>query len=130
MLVGVLDHRGWVASGMRLWKRRPLQKVFGRERPMVFEADPAKARSRAEAEGRRRMAWAGKAGDGDAVVRVEDGFLRSRGLLIPKHPQITTGRLRAALPGCPSSHQPVALGSLWLPLVPAVQPWLHRGDQG
>jgi capsular polysaccharide export protein len=74
------DRRGWVASGMRLWKRRPLQKVFGRERPMVFEADPAKARSRAETEGRRRMAWAGKAGDGDAVVRVEDGFLRSRGL--------------------------------------------------
>ena len=58
---------------MRLWKRRPLQKVFGRERPMVFEADPAKARSRAETEGRRRMAWAGKAGDGDAVVRGEDG---------------------------------------------------------
>ena len=23
------DHRGWVASGMRLWKRQPLQRVFG-----------------------------------------------------------------------------------------------------
>ncbi|TNF20731.1 MAG: capsular polysaccharide biosynthesis protein [Rhodobacteraceae bacterium] len=74
------DHRGWVASGMRLWKRRPLQKVFGRVRPMVFEDDTAKARARAEAEDRRRMVWAGKAGDLDRVVRVEDGFLRSRGL--------------------------------------------------
>lgn len=74
------DHRGWVASGMRLWKRKPLQKVFGRVRPMVFEDDTGKARARAEAEDRRRMVWAGKAGDLDQVVRVEDGFLRSRGL--------------------------------------------------
>lgn len=74
------DHRGWVASGMRLWKRRPLQLVFGRTRPMVFEDDIAKARALAETQGRRRMVWAGKAGDLDEVVRVEDGFLRSRGL--------------------------------------------------
>ncbi|WP_417523752.1 capsular polysaccharide biosynthesis protein [Marinovum sp.] len=74
------DHRGWVASGMRLWKRRPLQQVFGRSRPMVFEDGTAKARGLAEAQGRRRMAWAGKAGELDDVVRVEDGFLRSRGL--------------------------------------------------
>lgn len=74
------DHRGWVASGMRLWKRKPLQKVFGRTRPMIFEDDTAKARTRAETQGRRRMAWAGKAGELDDVVRVEDGFLRSRGL--------------------------------------------------
>lgn len=74
------DCNGWVASGMRLWKRRPLQKVFGRVRPMVFEDDTAKARASAEAEDRRRMVWASKAGDLDRVVRVEDGFLRSRGL--------------------------------------------------
>lgn len=71
------DHRGWVASGMRMWKRRPLQQVFGRHTAMVFEDDPARAR----AMGRPWMVWAGKAqvGHGDAV-RVEDGFLRSRGL--------------------------------------------------
>lgn len=74
------DRRGWVASGMRLWKRRPLQNVFGRVRPIVFEDDTAKARLRAEAEERRRMVWASRAGDLDRVVRVEDGFLRSRGL--------------------------------------------------
>ncbi len=77
------DHRGWTASAMRLWKRKPLQRFFGSVKPVVFEDDPAKARS-----GHRRwMVWAGRAevGHGDAV-RIEDGFLRSRGLgaeLIP-----------------------------------------------
>ncbi|MCJ7874667.1 capsular polysaccharide biosynthesis protein [Phaeobacter sp. J2-8] len=74
------DQGGWVASGMRLWKRRPLQKVFGREKPMVFEDDTAKARQIATSRDRRRMVWAGKSGALDQVVRVEDGFLRSRGL--------------------------------------------------
>ncbi|WP_299648225.1 capsular polysaccharide biosynthesis protein [uncultured Tateyamaria sp.] len=77
------DHRGWVASGMRLWKRKPLQQVFGRFKPMRFEEDPARARML----GRPWMVWAGKADVGhEDAVRVEDGFLRSRGLgaeLIP-----------------------------------------------
>ena len=77
------DHKGWVASGMRLWKRRPLQKVFGRYTPMRFEEDPARARTL----DRPWMVWAGKAEVGhEDAVRVEDGFLRSRGLgaeLIP-----------------------------------------------
>ncbi|MEL7132389.1 MAG: capsular polysaccharide biosynthesis protein [Pseudomonadota bacterium] len=77
------DHRGWVASGMRLWKRRPLQKVFGRFTPMRFEETP----SRARALGRPWMVWAGQADVGhENAVQVEDGFLRSRGLgaeLIP-----------------------------------------------
>ncbi|MEL6450059.1 MAG: capsular polysaccharide biosynthesis protein [Pseudomonadota bacterium] len=71
------DHQGWVASGMRMWKRKPLQAVFGRHKAMVFEDDPAKAR----ATGRPWMVWAGKAQVGhEAAVKVEDGFLRSRGL--------------------------------------------------
>ncbi|WP_420011243.1 capsular polysaccharide biosynthesis protein [Tateyamaria sp.] len=77
------DHRGWVASGMRLWKRRPLQQVFGRYKPISFQDDPARAR----ASGKLWMVWAGKAQVGhESAVRVEDGFLRSRGLgaeLIP-----------------------------------------------
>ena len=77
------DHNGWVASGMRLWKRDPLQKAFGSAAPVLFEDDPAKAR----ATGRPWMVWAGKAALGHAdAQRVEDGFLRSRGLgaeLIP-----------------------------------------------
>ncbi|MDW3181303.1 capsular polysaccharide biosynthesis protein [Roseobacter sp.] len=71
------DQRGWVASGMRLWKRAPLQRFFGQHTPMIFEDQPAQAR----AMGRPWMVWAGKAevGHRDAL-RVEDGFLRSRGL--------------------------------------------------
>ncbi|MGB3246802.1 MAG: capsular polysaccharide biosynthesis protein [Sulfitobacter sp.] len=71
------DQAGWVASGMRLWKRRPLQQFFGSVKPVIFEDSPAKAR----ASGRPWMVWAGKAEVGHAdAVRVEDGFLRSRGL--------------------------------------------------
>jgi capsular polysaccharide export protein len=71
------DRNGWVASGMRLWKRGPLQKFYGQHKRMVFHDDPVKARQTE----RPWMVWAGKAeiGHHDAV-RVEDGFIRSRGL--------------------------------------------------
>lgn len=71
------DHRGWVASGMRLWKRAPLQQFYGQHKLVRFDDDPARARSL----NRPWMVWAGKAEAGyrDAL-RVEDGFLRSRGL--------------------------------------------------
>ncbi len=68
------DNRGWRAHGMRLWKRGPLQKVFGREKRVTF---------RGGANGRREMIWASKATaetDAAGIVRVEDGFLRSNGL--------------------------------------------------
>ncbi|MCA0938794.1 capsular polysaccharide biosynthesis protein [Salipiger pacificus] len=71
------DRQGWVASGMRLWKRGALQGFFGGQKGMVFAEGPA-AERKAQRTGRRRMGWAGKA-EGD-MVRVEDGFLRSRGL--------------------------------------------------
>ncbi|OBY24453.1 capsular polysaccharide biosynthesis protein [Leisingera sp. JC1] len=71
------DCRGWAASGMRLWKRKPLQKFFGAERRVLFTEDQGKA----QASGRRRMVWASKAAETHAdAARVEDGFLRSRGL--------------------------------------------------
>ncbi len=71
------DHQGWVASGMRMWKRKPLQQVFGRHKAMIFEDNPGSAR----ALNRPWMVWAGKAQVGhEDAVRVEDGFLRSRGL--------------------------------------------------
>lgn len=71
------DHKGWVASGMRLWKRGPLQKFYGQHQRMIFQDDPVKAR---QAE-RPWMVWAGKAEVGqDDAVRVEDGFIRSKGL--------------------------------------------------
>jgi capsular polysaccharide export protein len=72
------DRAGWVGSEMRLWKRRPLQQFFGREGRMTFDDDPKSA----QASDRRWMVWAGRAraGDHDGAVRIEDGFLRSRGL--------------------------------------------------
>ena len=72
------DHIGWNAQGMRLWKRKPLQQVFGRYAPVTFDK-PASPRP--------QMVWASRAQDAaHGVARVEDGFLRSRGLgadLIP-----------------------------------------------
>jgi capsular polysaccharide export protein len=76
------DRAGHVAVGMRAWKRRHLVQTFG---PMRFIDDPEKA----AADGRPVMVWAGR--ETPALVaacaaakrplhRVEDGFLRSRGL--------------------------------------------------
>lgn len=80
------DRAGWVARGMRLWKRQPLQGFFGKEHRVIFEDDAVKAQSIAAAKGRRQMVWASKGRPDEDAVRVEDGFLRSRGLgaeLIP-----------------------------------------------
>ncbi len=75
------DRAGWTAYGMRLWKRRPLQGFFGQQTPLRF-AGPGRAPGKG-----RAMVWASKAkGAPEGAVRVEDGFLRSRGLgadLIP-----------------------------------------------
>jgi capsular polysaccharide export protein len=78
------DRAGHVAVGMRLWKRAPLQKVFGRERRLRFVDDPVRALATARASGRGLLVWAGRDDPRlHAEVplrRVEDGFLRSRGL--------------------------------------------------
>ena len=68
------DHAGWDAHGMRLWKRKPLQRFFGRYAPVKFLD---------EIGTRKQMVWAGKttpALEAHGVARIEDGFLRSRGL--------------------------------------------------
>ncbi len=75
------DRKGHVAVGMRLWKRGRLQAVFGREVPLVFQDDPVRAV--AQAQGKGLLVWAGKEPVGlshPVIRRVEDGFLRSRGL--------------------------------------------------
>ncbi|WP_233495579.1 capsular polysaccharide biosynthesis protein [Rhodosalinus halophilus] len=75
------DRRGWVALGMRLWKRAPLQRTFGHERRMIFQDRADRAAERAARTGRRLMVWAGRAAEvPEGALRVEDGFLRSRGL--------------------------------------------------
>ncbi len=68
------DHAGWDAHGMRLWKRKPLQKFFGHFAPVRFTDQIGTG---------PQMVWAGKFTDtlrDHGVTRVEDGFLRSRGL--------------------------------------------------
>ena len=75
------DHRGWQAVGMRLWKRAPLQKVFGRYAPVRFAETP-----QADNPARTMLWGAGGQIAPEGAVRIEDGFLRSRGLgadLIP-----------------------------------------------
>ena len=74
------DRHGHVAVGMRLWKRRPLQRVFGTARPVLFARTAAKADRIATATGRRKLVWGMTQPDLSGVTRIEDGFLRSRGL--------------------------------------------------
>jgi len=78
------DHTGSVAMGMRLWKRGHLRRMFGR---ITF--DDKRAVQTAQAQGQPLLIWAGKLTDdlvNDAAAakvplhRVEDGFLRSKGL--------------------------------------------------
>ncbi|MGB0799938.1 MAG: capsular polysaccharide biosynthesis protein, partial [Planktomarina sp.] len=72
------DRHGWDAYGMRLWKRKSFQSFFGRQHPVRFEP-------KAPGPTRRSMVWGQKSAPVDAI-RVEDGFLRSKGLgaqLIP-----------------------------------------------
>jgi capsular polysaccharide export protein len=76
------DRRGYVATGMRLWKRRHLQGFYGRFHPLRFDGRAPLAR--AQAMERDVLAWGEKAAAlrnaGVAVRAVEDGFLRSKGL--------------------------------------------------
>lgn len=78
------DHRGYVASGMRLWKRRPLAQFFADGPAMIFDDNAARAAKGASEVERPLMVWAGKEQSAHQtrapLLRVEDGFLRSRGL--------------------------------------------------
>lgn len=68
------DRGGWTAGGMRLWKRKPLRRMFGQYGKVSFTDTPAPD------DPRPHMVWAAKADPDRPAVRVEDGFLRSRGL--------------------------------------------------
>lgn len=77
------DRAGYVAQGMRLWKRPRLAQVFGREKPLIFARSADIAIATARARNRPLLLWAGKepALPPDLpAFRCEDGFLRSRGL--------------------------------------------------
>lgn len=68
------DRHGWAASGMSLWKRPHLQKFYGTQTPVTFPDAPL------DISDRPQMIWASKATPDAKITRVEDGFLRSRGL--------------------------------------------------
>ena len=79
------DRKGYVAIGMRLWKRNSLQQMFGSSKRMIFNDNPMRADQLATAQGRNLMVWAGKEPaefrqNSIGLRRIEDGFLRSRGL--------------------------------------------------
>ncbi len=70
------DHKGWNAHSMRLWKRKHLQQFYGQHGKLTFDKPASDA---------PQMVWGVKDGPTEAT-RIEDGFLRSRGLgaaLIP-----------------------------------------------
>jgi capsular polysaccharide export protein len=73
------DRNGWVATGMRLWKRGPLQDFLGGRKAVRFVDPPGRAQQVAARRG-RLVGWAGRVGDDFTGLRMEDGFLRSRGL--------------------------------------------------
>ncbi len=84
------DHQGHVAYGMRAWKRRHLQSFYGGQKPLRFASTVEKATQLAETLNRSLLIWAGKEPENlrttAKIHRIEDGFLRSRGLganLIP-----------------------------------------------
>lgn len=94
------DRLGWGASGMRLWKRKPLQRFFGCHGRLRFQDNPDPNANTPQ------MVWAGKAkADQTGIVRVEDGFLRSRGLgaeLVPPLSLVTDHSGIYYDPSCPS----------------------------
>lgn len=65
------DRDGHLAYGMRLWKRRVVARAFGDGSGVQFATRPS---------AQVTLTWAGKAADVPQAIRVEDGFLRSRGL--------------------------------------------------
>ena len=79
------DRKGYVAVGIRLWKRPTLQSFFGREKRVLFDDNPTRAIAKARKSGRGLLVWAGRETAelrdcGLPLARIEDGFLRSRGL--------------------------------------------------
>lgn len=111
------DRRGYVAAGMRAWKRGRLQAFFGAQKPLIFKDDPAAAAAKATRLNRPLLIWAGKEPDAFPApcLRVEDGFLRSRGLgadLIPPLSLVTDGLGIYYDPARPSRLETLLLGPL------------------
>ena len=71
-----MDRNGWIASGIRMWKRAPLQNFFGGAQRLQFTDDQA-----INKDTRNHMVWASKSDiHPPNTTFVEDGFIRSKGL--------------------------------------------------
>ncbi len=68
------DRHGYVASGIRLWKRRAFNRNFGRFKALTFKDISEKP------DDKPWLVWANKGHGAPDATRVEDGFLRSKGL--------------------------------------------------
>lgn len=67
------DRGGYLAVGMSPWKRPHLAQAFGRQKKLKF------AQRVQSVDARKPVVW-GMADAPDGTLRMEDGFLRSRGL--------------------------------------------------
>lgn len=76
------DHKGYIAHEIRLWKRAHFARFFGAGKPGVRFSKSVDGKGRA-------IVWAGKETEelrskcqesGVELLRVEDGFIRSKGL--------------------------------------------------
>ena len=102
------DHAGWEARGISLWKRQPLQKFFGRHRPLRFQSKPGSHHP--------AMAW-GAGPHPDGAHHLEDGFLRSKGLGAQLVPPLSLVLDRAGIyfdPNRPSDLETMIANSLHL----------------
>lgn len=105
------DATGYIAEGMRLWKRASMTG-FHRAGPMRFAATPQKTLDLATRTGRPILSWASKtspalqnAARDLPLVRIEDGFLRSKGLGAALIPPLSLVHDRHGIyydPGAPS----------------------------
>ena len=72
------DHKGWQAHNIRMWKRKPFRQFFGQHAQISFASSMMTPKHITSA---RKLVWASSVSRNDKnVTRVEDGFLRSRGL--------------------------------------------------
>ncbi|RMH41312.1 MAG: capsular polysaccharide biosynthesis protein [Alphaproteobacteria bacterium] len=100
------DRRGWDAPNMRLWKRAHVRAMFGTGGGVRFRRT-----------GRPVLVW-GRDPAPDAAARIEDGFLRSRGLGAQLVPPVSLALDRRGLyydPSRPSNLEDAIAAAASLP---------------
>lgn len=112
------DQQGYVATGMRLWKRKHMQQFFGGTSLRFAKALPT------DQTPAKHMAWAGTSPE--RSIQIEDGFLRSNGLGAALTPPLSLVRDDVGIyydPSAPSRLENLINASLTLP-----QAAIHRSE--